>query len=266
MAKKSATVSLAQLHKGWGRSARILASLLIAWHVTAVFIGPWSLDRSALSAWLLPVYQPYLRAVNLDHGYRFFAPEPGPAHLVRYEITGLDGVKLTGEFPNLREHQPRLLYHRHFMLSEFLNRLESDIPNFPNDYQPTSQEVAVRNGRLAMRNRLVESFARHLLQEHQGKSVHLYLRRHLIPMPGLVAAGIPLSDPRFFEELDLGEYPPVAEVIPATPQGGTALPPDTQPATAPTADSSSRKNSGGLQGAKDAGLATPPLLRRREEP
>ena len=37
------------------------------------------------------VFRPYLEAAYLDHGYAFFAPDPGPSHLVRYELEFDDG-------------------------------------------------------------------------------------------------------------------------------------------------------------------------------
>ena len=207
MAKESNTPTNDVRIYPWSKQARLLASMLICWHVLAIFMGPWSMDGSALSRWLLPLFRPYLRAANLDHGYRFFAPEPGPAHLVRYEIKLKDGGKLEGEFPNLKEHQPRLLYHRHFMLSEFLNTLDSGIPNFADDYRPSKEEAMLRSRRIATRDHVIAAIANHLLQKYDAASVHIYLRRHLIPMPGLVASGVKLTDPRFFEELDLGEFP-----------------------------------------------------------
>ena len=72
--------------------------------------------------------RPYLQILSLDNGYRFFAPEPGPSHLVRYDVTLADGQQIGGVFPNLAEERPRLLYHRYFMLSEFVNSLTEGTP------------------------------------------------------------------------------------------------------------------------------------------
>ena len=43
-------------------------------------------------------------------------------------ITLADGTLKTGEFPDRNMHRPRLLYHRYFMLSEFVNTLASPPP------------------------------------------------------------------------------------------------------------------------------------------
>src|SRR5262249_2500500 len=65
--------------------------------------------------------QPYISALFLDHGYFFFAPNPGPNHLVDYKLEFADGrAPQEGRFPNLTTERPRLLYHRYFMLSEAL--------------------------------------------------------------------------------------------------------------------------------------------------
>lgn len=57
---------------------------------------------------------PYVDWMYLDHGYFFFAPNPGPSHLV-----GIRDRSVV--FPDRKEQWPRLLYHRYFMLSEFYN-------------------------------------------------------------------------------------------------------------------------------------------------
>lgn len=70
---------------------------------------------------------PYVDWMYLDHGYFFFAPNPGPSHLVAIQskvpepprASSLRGDAIV--FPNRNEHWPRLLYHRYFMLSEFYN-------------------------------------------------------------------------------------------------------------------------------------------------
>src|SRR3990172_7505683 len=94
-------------------TVRVAVSLLVIVHVFAVFVGPWAMppQNSELAAGCARIFQPYLDALCLANGYRFFAPEPGPSHLVRYEITHDDGTLESGEFPNRQQHVPRLLYH-----------------------------------------------------------------------------------------------------------------------------------------------------------
>ncbi len=45
---------------------------------------------------------------------------PPPSHLVRYKLEMPDGSMQNGVFPDLKTEQPRLFYHRHFMLTEKL--------------------------------------------------------------------------------------------------------------------------------------------------
>jgi len=76
--------------------------------------------------WLSETFRPYSQWLYVNHGYFFFAPNPGPGHLilgsVRLSPTPSSPEKSAPEnfyLPNRKEHRPRLLYHRYFMLSEF---------------------------------------------------------------------------------------------------------------------------------------------------
>src|ERR1700722_11148109 len=86
------------LSRGW----KLLLRLLNALHVAAVFVGPWAMPPhgSELARSIANAFGPYLQAAFLNNGYRFFAPEPGPGHLVRYEIVTHDGQKIEGSFPD----------------------------------------------------------------------------------------------------------------------------------------------------------------------
>ena len=176
------------------RAVRAAISVLIALHVLAVFIGPWAMppQTSELAVTCARIFQPYLEIMGLANGYRFFAPEPGPSHLVRYEITRDDGQQIEGVFPDRQQHKPRLLYHRYFMLSEFINTLENP-SGPPNNLQAYSQ-----------------SYAEHLMHEHQAQSIKLYLRRHYIPRMSEVREGMKLTDKRLYEEHPLVIHKPDA--------------------------------------------------------
>jgi hypothetical protein len=80
---------------------------------------------SVIGAELKKLYHPYITATFLDHSYKFFAPNPGPSHLVRYDLYFADGSSRVNRddqiLPDRVGHWPRLLYHRHFMLTEFMN-------------------------------------------------------------------------------------------------------------------------------------------------
>ncbi len=170
-----------------GPRLRIVISVVLLLHITALWVGPFSVPpTSVLADGLWRFFAPYLQAAYLNHGYHFFAPEPGPSHLVRYELAMRDGVRREGTFPNLKENWPRLLYHRHFMLTEFLNSL----PDEPR----------------TLREGYARAYAQHLLKEHDARRVTLYLRRHYIPRPREVLEGMKLSNPALYEERLLGSF------------------------------------------------------------
>ena len=131
-----------QLNSNW----RIVGLAILMLHLTAVIAEPFRFfSRSSVQVapdaeLLRNAVRPYSQFLFLDHGYFFFAPNPGPGHLVRIlnssepvptlpddrDITPLqEARKLEGSdskvilFPDRQAHRPRLLYHRYFMFSEF---------------------------------------------------------------------------------------------------------------------------------------------------
>ncbi len=110
---------------GLSPAVRWIASAVIAFHVFAVFITPFHVSTLARTGSNSPAsgpvrlfIEPYTRFMYVSHGYAFFAPDPGPAHLIHYEVRFADGRKESGKLPDLDKHWPRLLYHRHFMIAE----------------------------------------------------------------------------------------------------------------------------------------------------
>jgi hypothetical protein len=171
---------------GLSRRARALISVALLLHMTAIAIAPLAVPpSSALWGSIWQVFRPYLEVAYLNHGYKFFAPDPGPTHLVRYELEMPDGTRREGIFPNLSQQRPRLLYHRHMMLSERL----SGPPQLP-----WVQAYA-------------QSYARHLLHAHGARRVTLHVRRHHLPSPMDLQNGRQLEDPSLFEERLLIRYP-----------------------------------------------------------
>lgn len=169
-------------------AVRAVVSLLVALHMAAVFVGPWAMPPSSrLASAVGRAFQPYLDALALGNGYRFFAPEPGPSHLVRYEVTLDDGTLVEGVFPNHADQWPRLLYHRYFMLSEFVNTLN----NGP------SKERAEAYAR---------GYARHLAEKYHARAVKLYLKRHYVPRVEEVQQGRRLNDKILYQEQPLVTY------------------------------------------------------------
>ena len=183
-----------QASSGTGREllskrTRGVLSLLLVLHLVAIASAPLAMEPASLPAQkVFGLFRPYLDAAFLNHGYHFFAPEPGPSHLIRYELTFADGRIESGIFPDPNQQRPRLNYHRHFMLSEFANQLAV------NDAQQTAL------------HELSRSFARHLMSERNAESATLFLRRHYIPSPQQVQAGMPLDAEELYAERPLGTF------------------------------------------------------------
>ncbi|MGD9644100.1 MAG: hypothetical protein AB7U73_00200 [Pirellulales bacterium] len=219
---------------------KIVLSVLLALHVTALVVCPWSIEGSPLAQGMWRVFRPYVEATFLNHGYHFFAPEPGPSHLVRYEVELPNGDTFAGEIPNLKEEQPRLLYHRHFMLTEFLNMLYGNVNgDAPMASPPAGGDTATTAaaqrrdalagieavpGRealppsesaqqfLAAQQALFDaycrSYATHLLRKHNAQRVTLRLVRHNLPFPQEIAQQRvkTLSDASLYVELFSKSY------------------------------------------------------------
>ena len=181
----------------WSPGVRWGVSAVLVWHLVGLLVGPISSPPSILGDRLQSVYGPYLQAAYLNHGYKFFGPDPGPSHLVRYVVEMADGERIEGTFPDRKIHWPRLLYHRHFMLSEFLVGLAGPWdPRFDWAKQPLSPPQEA----------YVESYAHHLLAKHGGKRVTLYLVEHRLATPKEVADGMRLDDPELYRSRKLGSF------------------------------------------------------------
>ena len=171
------------------RRLRIVLSLIIVLHLAAVVAAPLAVQPSSyLAGMTWSCFRPYLEAAFLNHGYRFFGPDPGPSTLVRYEVELPDGTRREGVFPSRQDHRPRLLYHRHFMLSERLAGYTVASDENPQAEQPP------------WLNEFIRSYAEHLRSLHNARNVTLYLRRHRPAYPDEVESGMRLDDPSFYRE------------------------------------------------------------------
>lgn len=218
---------------------KIVLSVVLGLHVLALVVCPWSIEGSPIAQTLWRVYRPYVEVAFLNHGYHFFAPEPGPSHLVRYELELAGGKQLSGEIPNLAEEQPRLLYHRHFMLTEFLNMLYGNVngdgpmPAPPAGGDTPAITPAPRPDALAgietvpgrealppstvaqeafakqqaLFDAYCRSYATHLLRKHNAQRVTLRLVRHNLPFPREIAdKRVKLSDASLYVEVFQKSY------------------------------------------------------------
>lgn len=189
---------------GWHPVWRWLASLLIVLHLLAVFCAPWDLSTQAA---LPPGYVPrtdnlgrplppdssvlqepvvtralrekffrhYLNLFYLNHGYEFFAPDPNGSHLIRYQIRDSGGREIAGgQFPDLNNQWPRLLYHRHMMLAA------------------QTGDMGEESGR---------HYAQHLLAANGGHSIRLEWIIHKLLSPNDVKNGVALDASQTYQVL-----------------------------------------------------------------
>lgn len=114
----------------WPLPVRVSALIAILSYLTVMVWAPLTTPVGAphLTSKVEELIAPAQHALFLRHGYRFFAPDPGPTHALVYEIEMADGAKTEGYFPDRENTAPRLMYHRWFMLSETLFREASQLP------------------------------------------------------------------------------------------------------------------------------------------
>jgi hypothetical protein len=170
---------------GWKRIGFLLVNAWLVLHLFAIIVCPASVyPSSPLIQSGFGMIAPYLHLLYLDHGFHFFAPEPGGSTLVSYRLELPDGSIKTGRFPD-RSIQPRLRYHRYFMLSEFLG-------NGPAELEPL----------------VVRAFARNLCRETGAIRVTVSRVVHDVPSIEAIAEGIRLTDPSLYHETELGSFTP----------------------------------------------------------
>jgi hypothetical protein len=157
-----------------GLGLRIAISLFLLWHLAALFMAPLSVPPSTQLAAVIAQGRPmqwYLDALHLNNGYHFFAPEPPPGFLIRYELVDTQGKTIVGEFPDndKKEYWPRLRYHRHFMLA--------DQASLPTEDENLSKDWT---------KKYLTAYARHLLRVHDGERIRIQRVVHWIQPPPLM--------------------------------------------------------------------------------
>lgn len=192
----------------WPAPLRGVASVAIAIYLAAVIVPPLAgpPPASQLANVVLQPLRPIVGGLSLGHGYRFFAPNPGPGHSLRWTVTMPDGSTESGSIPDATGDWPRLLYHRRFMVAEKIDVL------VPPPDAPAEVRLRARAGWLP----LVKGVAGNLLRRTGGTRVTLERVEHYLPTPEEVIAGTS-----------------GAEVV--TPLGSFAWPAGERPAREPSA-------------------------------
>ncbi|OUT54507.1 MAG: hypothetical protein CBB71_22465 [Rhodopirellula sp. TMED11] len=208
-------------------TAKRVASLVILFHLCALVLPPLAFQTSSpgqpstLFASLFKPFQGYAQFLYTDRGYAFFAPNPGPSNLIGVAMETPDGSVQEVLYPDLNQQWPRLLYHRHFMMTEYLNELYWP-PGPPAELTTQDPEAArlwkQRRGRYeAVR----DSIVRHLKQVNEGRDVKIRrLRHHQPDMLDYRADPIALNDERLYEILR--DQAPTEERIEPLPSNDAA--------------------------------------------
>ncbi len=174
----------------WSPLTRALLSGWLVIHMAAVFLPPFAFQTSSVpgsgSPLAVPLMQwisPYADGLYLNHGYAFFAPDPGSSFLLRASMEFDDGREtIHRTMPDLDIDWPRLRYHRHFMLSEHLNA--SFIPaQPPPEVAANPADLEVWQQRHAVYASRREAIINHLKKKYGADRVRLRRVEHRLLDP-----------------------------------------------------------------------------------
>lgn len=161
----------------------VLLNVWLVFHVFAIFISPAGMPpASPLLVDAARVAMPYNQLLFLNHGYHYFAPDPGPSTLIGYSIERPDDIPIRGRFPDTSTF-PRLMYHRYFMLAENIRAFSPEVQD----------EVLV-------------GYARHFAKLHGADRITLSYISHQPSSIARMQAGGELSDPETYFEEVIGTY------------------------------------------------------------
>lgn len=159
----------------WSPAVRMVVSLGLLVYFAAVIVPPLAgpPPASDLAMAALQPLRPLVGSLFLGHGYRFFAPNPGPGHSIQWTMQMADGSTRQGSIPDRNADWPRLLYHRRFMISE---KIAAFVP-------PPDAPADVRQQSRGDWQPLVKDVAGHLLHRYGGAQVTLQMTEHYLPDP-----------------------------------------------------------------------------------
>jgi len=174
--------------------------------------------------------QTYSQWLYLDHGYFFFAPNPGPGRLIRCsvqpepesdDLSSSQGLQIQAEppaettLPDKQNQRPRLLYHRYLMLAEFYNSRFA--PSQISAESRKDPEFAARWAQdFDMYKRLQASMMKSLKHKLGPSSITLGRLERSLPTPYMVLnEKVQLNDPRLLDVLPESFPDPTVQELPA---------------------------------------------------
>ncbi len=130
MIKEQQTTENSTVQRRWPLAVRLFSSAGILLYLLAVALPPLAgpPPASELANVILQPFRPLVGAMSLSHGYRFFAPNPGPGHSIQWTLVTAGGRTLKGVLPDAETDSPRLLYHPRFMIPEKTSALDPPPP------------------------------------------------------------------------------------------------------------------------------------------
>ncbi|MEP3481815.1 MAG: hypothetical protein ABJZ55_21410 [Fuerstiella sp.] len=159
-------------------------NVLLIWHVFAIAISPSAMPpASPLLADASNVARPYNQALFLNHGYHYFAPNPGSSSLLEFETTTGNDVPQLERIPDPDSYFPRLRYHRFFMLAE-------NVWSFGGDAQ----------------KEFIEAYARHFAKKMNSDSISVTTVSHEPAAMRRIMAGGDLKHPTSYFRDPLAEF------------------------------------------------------------
>jgi hypothetical protein len=154
---------------------------------------------------------PYVDFMYLSHGYSFFAPNPGPSHLLECEVNSDSKWRV---FPDRKDDWPRLLYHRFFMLSEFYNTQFAPATLAEQDKLDQDTLSQWKQDR-EQYEQLQASIRTNLAKDNPDHQATLRRIEHILPSEyQILVERWKLTDPRLYVELSEGDAPAPTQVPP----------------------------------------------------
>ncbi len=178
---------------GWPVWARVLVSVLLLYHLSAMFVSTLVSPPafSMLEARLGNFFAHYYELIDQGYAYHYYAPEPPPTPVMTARVTFEDGREPFEIRMPTRGTAPRLRYQRQLAQA---HHLFDDVLQTEMRGEPARQSVVAL------------SYARHLKKQFQGcLTVEIELKQHMIPPLQEIQAQLEANGSRGVD-LDRPEY------------------------------------------------------------